>query len=86
MFTFHSYSSGKALSEKCCLDGVVYLGSRMASKFLKPEFVMSFTINWSMAPDIALAQFELQGRFAAKTAEMPCLLGCMNRLSYRHSC
>ena len=77
---FFSYSSGNALSEKCCLEGIVYLGSRTWSRFWNPEFWTtlngrrSLTINCRMAPEIAFALLELCGSLAENNVQRTCLL------------
>ena len=75
---FCSYSADNALSEKCCLEGTLYLGSRTANRFLNPAFSTtlkgrrSFTINWSIAPEMLFALFELWGNFAANNVDRDC--------------
>ena len=62
---FCSYSAGNALSEKC-------------NRFLNPAFSTtlkgrrSFTINWSIAPEMLFALFELWGNFAANNVDRDC--------------
>ena len=72
--------SGNALSEKCCLEGIVYLGSRTWSRFWNPEFWTtlngrrSLTVNYRMAPEIAFALLELCGSLAENNVKRTCLL------------
>ena len=66
------------MSEKCCLEGIVYLGSRTWTRFWNPEFCTtlnghrSSTTNRRIAPEIAFTLPEFCGSLAANNVKSAC--------------